>query len=378
MDNKNNSIPLSVIRKNLKVKWYRCPIDKKILKELSSPSDFKGFIYALGHLGLWFGTGTLTYVFFIESNWLGFTIAIFLHGTVGSFFSAPQHELNHGTVFRTKKLNDFFLFIYSLLGWLDCKTYALSHTYHHRYTLHNEGDYEEVHPKIPSLNIFYLIQLFSINITGGEKSYGFVPTVSNFVKIAFNNLNNPFNDWDFRLYAELKNEGEKAVIWARTVLIFHIFVLIVSFSINQPILALIISGHRFIGNGLYYFVGTPMHCGLRTNVPDFRKCVRSITLEPISEFLYWNMNWHLEHHMYASIPCYNLKKIHRLISNECPKPKNIFGAWKEMREIYSKQQKDSKYEFDTHVPSTTNLSNSKQENIDIEESLGDLAPKALN
>ena len=57
MDNKNNSMPLSVIRKNLKVKWYRCPIDKRTLKELSSPSDFKGFIYALGHLGLWFGTG---------------------------------------------------------------------------------------------------------------------------------------------------------------------------------------------------------------------------------------------------------------------------------------------------------------------------------
>jgi len=64
MDNQNISIPLSVIRKNLKVKWYRCPIDKIILKELSSPSDFKGFIYALGHLGLWFGTGTLTYRIF--------------------------------------------------------------------------------------------------------------------------------------------------------------------------------------------------------------------------------------------------------------------------------------------------------------------------
>ena len=49
-----------------------------------------------------------------------------------------------------------------------------------------------------------------------------------------------------------------------------------------------------------------------------------------------------------------------------------------MREIYSEQQNNSKYEFDTLVPSTTNLSNSKQKNIDIEESLGDLAPKALN
>ena len=304
MDNKNDLMPLSIIRKKLKVNWYRCPVDKKKLKELSTPSDLKGLTYAVGHLGLWLSTGILTYINYAESNWLSFTIAIFLHGTVGSFFSAPQHELNHGTVFRTKKLNDIFLFIYSLLGWLDFKTYALSHTYHHRYTLYNEGDYEEVHPKIPSLHILYLIQLFSVNIFGGEKSYGFLPTVNNLLKIALNNLKNPFNGWDIRLYAELKKEGEKAVIWARTVLIFHLFVLIFSFSINHPILALIISGHRFIANWLNYFVGTPMHCGLRTNVPDFRKCVRSITLDPISGFLYWNMNWHLEHHMYASIPCY--------------------------------------------------------------------------
>ena len=49
-----------------------------------------------------------------------------------------------------------------------------------------------------------------------------------------------------------------------------------------------------------------------------------------------------------------------------------------MREIYREQQKDSKYEFDSHVPSTTDLSNSKHENIEFEKSLGDLSPKALD
>jgi hypothetical protein len=77
MGNKNNSMPLSVIRKNLKVKWYKSPIDKRILKELSSPNDYKGYIYALTHLGLWIGTGTLTYVFFTESNWLGLLLLFF-------------------------------------------------------------------------------------------------------------------------------------------------------------------------------------------------------------------------------------------------------------------------------------------------------------
>ena len=43
------------------------------------------------------------------------------------------------------------------------------------------------------------------------------------------------------------------------------------------------------------FVFLPMHCGLRDNVADFRKCTRSIWLDPVSSFMYWRMNWHLEH-----------------------------------------------------------------------------------
>ena len=45
--------PMSEIRKELRIKWYRCPIDPTVLRELSKPSDFQGFQMALGHLGLW-------------------------------------------------------------------------------------------------------------------------------------------------------------------------------------------------------------------------------------------------------------------------------------------------------------------------------------
>ena len=336
------------------IKWYRCRIEKKVLKELSTPSDLKGFIYALGHLALWFGAGAISYYNFIFGDWLWFFAFIFIQGTIGCFFNAAHHELHHETVFKTRKLNKIFLDVYGLLGWLDPITYSLSHTHHHRNTLHNGVDYEEVHPKIPSLHILYLIQLFSINITGGEKSAGIVPTVNKFVKIAFKDLSNPFQDWDFRLYSELPDEAAQAVNWARTVLIFHLAVIVFAFSINQPVLALIISGSRFIGGWLFYFASSPQHCGLQTDTSDYRKCVRSITLDPFTEFIYWNMNWHLEHHMYTSVPCYNLKKLHRLISNECPKPKNLIGAWKEMRYIFRKQLENPKYEFDTPFSSLSN------------------------
>ena len=376
---KNSSqLPLSEIRRSLKIKWYRSPVELQKLKELSQRSDLKGFLHSIGHLGLWFSTGLLTYLHFLQESWLGFTISLFLHGTVGSFFSAPQHELNHGTVFKTKWLNKMFLVIFSLLGWMNFRVYEMSHTYHHRYTLFLEGDKEEVHPKIPSLNVFYLIQLLTLNITGGEKSTGIIPTLKNHVSLAFNNLDNPYNDWDGALYAEVPEEGKKAVNWARLVLVFHLSIIFFSFLNGLPILAVLISGHRFIGNLLYYFVGSPMHCGLRTNVPDFRKCVRNIKLDPISEFLYWKMNWHLNHHMYAAVPFYNLKKLYDVIKDDLSKPKNLLETWIEMREIYSQQKKDSKYEYDTPVPSLIIQKNSRQKISEFEVSIGDLAPKAIS
>ena len=111
------------LRKELCIKWYRFPIEAKELRELSKRSDAKGFQLALGHLGIWLTTGTLTFLF-ANAGWcLAALILLFVHGTVGTFFIAPWHELTHGTVFQTKKLNTFFLKIFSLLGWLSFPVY---------------------------------------------------------------------------------------------------------------------------------------------------------------------------------------------------------------------------------------------------------------
>ena len=92
---------LSELRKELRIKRYRCPIEAKELRELSKRSDAKGFQLALGHLGIWLTTGTLTFLFANARWWLAELILLFVHGTVGTFFIAPWHELTHGTVFKT-------------------------------------------------------------------------------------------------------------------------------------------------------------------------------------------------------------------------------------------------------------------------------------
>ncbi len=368
--------PMSEIRKELRIKWYRCPIDPSVLRELSKPSDLQGFKMALGHLGLWLLTGLLSFYFAIEQLWLGFLLMIFLHGTVGTFFSAPHHELCHGTVFKTKRLNEIFLRIFSTLGLQNFHIYKMSHSYHHRFTLHPIADKEVVLPKTPSLKFLYLLQLFTFNITGGFESRGLFPTMRGLFRVAADRMEQPYNEWGTELYAEFPEERLKAVHWARYLIAVHLSFAVFAVLIGYPILILIVSLHPFTGNWLRYFVGAPMHCGLRSDVSDFRKCVRTITLDPISEFLYWHMNWHLEHHMFAAVPCYNLKKLYEAVAEDMPKPRTLIGSWKEMLAVVKQQEVDPAFEFDTPVP-PQRTRKEKEQQLELEASIGDLAPTAI-
>ncbi|MFZ9068261.1 MAG: fatty acid desaturase [bacterium] len=368
--------PMSEIRKELRIKWYRCPIDPTVLRELSKPSDLQGFKMALGHLGLWLLTGALSFYFAVEQLWLGFLLTIFLHGTVGTFFSAPHHELCHGTVFKTKRLNEIFLRIFSTLGLQNFHIYKMSHSYHHRFTLHRIADKEVVLPKTPSLKFLYLLQLFTFNITGGFESRGLFPTMRGLFRVAADRMEQPYNEWGTELYAEFPEERLKAVHWARYLIAVHLSFAVFAVLIGYPILILIVSLHPFMGNWLRYFVGAPMHCGLRSDVSDFRKCVRTITLDPISEFLYWHMNWHLEHHMFAAVPCYNLKKLYEAVAEDMPKPRTLIGSWQEMLEVVKQQEADPAFEFDTPVP-PQRTRKEKEQQLELEASIGDLAPTAI-
>ena len=368
--------PMSEIRKELRIKWYRCPIDPTVLRELSKPSDIQGFQMALGHLGFWLLTGALSFYFAVEQLWLGFLLTIFLHGTVGTFFSAPHHELCHGTVFKTKRFNEIFLRIFSTLGLQNFHIYKMSHSYHHRFTLHRIADKEVVLPKTPSLRFLYLLQLFTFNITGGFESRGLFPTMRGLFRVAADRMEQPYNEWGAELYAEFPEERQKAVHWARYLIAVHLSFALFAVLIGYPILILIVSLHPFIGNWLRYFVGAPMHCGLRSDVSDFRKCVRTITLDPISEFLYWHMNWHLEHHMFAAVPCYNLKKLYEAVADDMPKPRTLISSWQEMLEVVKQQEADPAYEFDTPVP-PQRTRREKEQQLELEASIGDLAPTAI-
>lgn len=81
-----------------------------------------------------------------------------------------------------------------------------------------------------------------------------------------------------------------------------------------------------------------------------------------------------EHHLFAAVPCYHLRKLSKTITSDLPNPRTVFGAWRDMRQIWKRQQVDPTYQFDTPLPDKKKLSD-KQDALD--SSLGDLTPDSL-
>lgn len=364
--------PLKQVRENYRISWYRCPIDKNKLKELTKRSDLKGFFQGFGHILLVAATGLATYYFFNQAQWILFAVALFLHGTIYSFIGGhATHELSHGTVFKSKWLGNLFLRFMSLISWFNFHDYKISHTFHHMYTLHPRGDREVTLPIKPSLNIFFLIQLFTLNLTGGRMepfSYPLFKVIWGTVKLAFTGKYH--TEWLEAIYEDNPEARKKSINWARILVLFNAVIIAVSIIFKLWLLPVLITFAPFIANWLRYFAGSPMHAGLMDNVDDFRKCCRTIKLDPFSSFIYWRMNWHTEHHMFAAIPCYNLKKLYKAVASDMPKPRTLIGAWREMRQTWKKQKEDPNYQFDTPLP---NEKGNRTQDPD-EASLGDLDP----
>jgi fatty acid desaturase len=376
--------PLSEVKDTLKPQWYRSKILPEKFRELSKRSDLKGWRQAGGHFGLFCLTGALVYLTWTQGLWLFFILTLFAHGTIASFFRGTSvHELGHGTVFRTKWLNDAFLYFFSMISWWNPFDYAASHTYHHRYTLHPEGDREVLLPIHPNVGKTFLLQMFTLNLlTQPGRTFGkggILSTIWMTVLDAAGKLPStdvPANEWLEALHTDQPDQARKSMLWSCLQLAFHSTVVVVSIASGLWVLPLIITIPSYIANWLSYAVGLTQHCGLAEAAADFRKNTRSIRLPKFVEFLYWHMNWHIEHHMYAGVPCYNLPKLAEEIKDDMPEPRTLTEAWREMLNTWERQKTDPDYAFDTPLPVTAKTSRGHSATID-EASIGNLAPKGM-
>lgn len=342
-------------QQHIDINWYRVPIEKAVLRELNQRSDRKGLAQAVGHLALLTLTGGLTIYSAGRgaASWILVPLLLLVHGAFYNFLLNGFHELCHGTVFASRKLNAFFLKVYSALGFYNYIHFQQSHRRHHRYTLHAPYDSEVLLPIQHTLKGFFLCGFVNFRYRFNLRGY---------VRHARGIIVDP---WQQKLFPDSKPELRQQLFgWARFTLLLHGVILLVSLILGvmmHPrwlLLPFVTTFARAFGQGLNFLLNETQHVGLSDNVPDFRLCARTILVNPFFGFLYWQMQYHIEHHMYAAVPFYNLPRLHRLIRHALPEPtRGIFATWRQIGDILAKQKVDPGFTYVPALPHTDSAAN---------------------
>lgn len=329
------------------VRWYRTPIEAALLKDLQRRSDWLGGAQAFGYLGLLALTGGIAFYSAGRWPWWATVLLTFVYGTCFAFQINAVHELAHGTVFRTDSLNAALLRVFAFLGWINFCTFSASHARHHQFTLHPPDDLEVVFPVKITMRDFFKT---------GFVNLGYLKwAVGEALRIGRGRFE---GEWELALYPpEDRGKRRLPIRWAGYLLAGHAVIVVGAtlaaifvhprFAMLIPLITL----GKGYGGWLFFACNNAQHIGLENNVADFRFCARTIVINPVARFLYWSMNFHIEHHMYTQVPCYRLARLRRVIDHDLPQaPRGIMSTWRQIAAIQARQAQDPTYQHHQACP----------------------------
>lgn len=294
--------------------WYRTPVERKRMKELMQRSDGP----ALRDTILWFAL-MLAFAIVGALTWLSWvSVVCFLcYGVLyGSGADARWHECGHGTAFRTRWMNDVVYQVACFMMMRNPVVWRWSHARHHTDTIIVGRDPEIITGRPPNLlklglNLFGLVDAPVAVVAMFRHMVGRLTP----------------NERDFIPESELGKVKKAAWVW----FVIYAATAVVALTTRSVIPFLLVGLPRFYGAWHHIMTGVIQHLGLFEDVTDFRINSRTCYMNPVSRFIYWNMNYHLEHHMYPMVPYHRLPELHEEIRHDCPPPTP--GIYSALREI---------------------------------------------
>jgi len=366
------------MNEQININWYRCPVDKAVMSRLMKKDDVKGLRQALLQLGLYALTATLSYLAYAginAGNWPWMVpvllFCLFWHGTFAHFMGTiAVHELTHKTPFRTPALNDFFTYFFSFLTWTDPIAYRASHIKHHQVTTHHDLDGEIILPqkldwgaaeegemilpeKLDRKFIVFLIR----NFLPFPDPMACWNRLVMWMKYATGNLNGlgmfaGGQWWVSKIFPESNLElRRKHRNWARVMVIGHLALAATFIATGHWFLVIIFSCSLTYAGWLASVTGLPQHLGMKPDTADFRFCCRTYTCGWFIGFIYWNMQYHVEHHMFPAIPFYNLPALRKEIEQDLPPVQHgLLAVWREIIPVVKRQWKEPGYYYVPEIP----------------------------
>jgi fatty acid desaturase len=145
------------------------------------------------------------------------------------------------------------------------------------------------------------------------------------------------------------------VFWtARIWLALHVGAVAIAIAAGSWIPVLLFGALPTIyGGWLARYCDLTQHAGLEENVLDHRLNARTIYVNPVLGFLYWNMNYHVEHHMFPMVPYHALGRLHEKMKHDTPPAyASTFAAYREIIPAVLRQVKDPNHHIHRHLPAT--------------------------
>ncbi len=325
---------LAVERGLAEADWYQSPVPRETLRKLLKRRDGPAIRDTVLWFALLFGSGFAAYTL-RHSYWfiLPYLIYCVLYGTSSD---SRWHEAGHGTAFRTDWMNNAIYELASFMVMRESTVWRWSHNRHHSDTLVVGRDPEIAVPRPPNLRTMFLT-VFAL--PGYPIHFKLLLLHSAGRMTATEKTFIPASEFP-RIY--------------RTARIYlAIYVAVIALAIYQrSILPLLFVGlPNIFGTWLMSVHNNTQHAGLAENVLDHRLNCRTVYMNPISRYIYWNMNYHVEHHMYPLVPYYALPKLHEVIKDDCPPPYlSIAAAWREIIPALLRQVKEPTYYVKRQLP----------------------------
>lgn len=292
--------------------WHLKPnqiLSAQTLKDLNIKSNLWGCFQLTGHLtvmgisGYFWGTNLsnlyLDSLNLANLDWLnlsrwGITLAaLVVYGFSLAAMFAPLHECCHRTAFANQRLNDGVAWFAGLLSFYNSTFYRRYHKWHHRYTQIPDQDPELESPKPQNLREYFL-ELSGIPWWLGKfRGHGL---------IALGKLeNSPY------IAETVKAEVIRST---RLQLLVYLGAIVLSVAVQKPWFLTYWLLPLAIGQPILRAILLAEHTGCTNDNNPLTNTRTTLTLFPL-RFLMWNMPFHTEHHLYASIPFHALPKAHQ-------------------------------------------------------------------
>ena len=235
-------------------------------------------------------------------------------------------------------MNDVLYQVASFQVFRRATVWRWSHARHHTDTLVTGRD-PEIAAQVPTSWTTLLLNIFAIRHVGSE------------AKKVIANVFGQLGDEEKSYVPEM--EWPKIIKEAHLWAVVYTLVIGACFYFGSVMPLFFIGLPSMAGAWLYHFFGLTQHAGLPENVLDHRRNSRTVYMNPVFRFLYWNMNYHLEHHMFPMVPYHALPRLHETVkADTAPAYAGSLAAYREIIPALVRQTRDPSHHVVRPVPQT--------------------------